>query len=246
MRLCVDTFNVGVLEEAAKTGIVGGVTHNPVGVSKEGHIDYVENLLKLCAIFDKYNIQGPINTELATQIPGEEDVGRMVEDGLALASLDKRIHVKVALSGPAGIATIKKLGEQGVKTNATIVYNVVQALVAAEAGATIVSLFGGPLTDANCNPIGPHSERMDIVGPVREIYDRYGYKTKILNVARRAIDVAESAIKGADMVTMQYDLFMALAKDPWTDGRLADFMAKWAAVHGTDNWITAVKNRARR
>ena len=87
---------------------------------------------------------------------------------------------------------------------------------------------------------------MDIVGPVREIYDRYGYKTKILNVARRAIDVAESAIKGADMVTMQYDLFMALAKDPWTDGRLADFMAKWAAVHGTDNWITAVKNRARR
>jgi len=241
MRLFVDTFNPRVLEQAAQTGILGGVTHNPAGMSKEGPIDFVENLKALCAVLDHHDISGPINTEIVTQVPGSEDVGRMVDDGLALASIDERIHVKVAVNGPAGVATIKKLCHEGVKTNATIVYNVVQALVAAEAGATVVSLFGGPLIDATANPTGRASVRPDLVGPVREIYDRYGYRTKILNVARHPIDVTESALRGADFVTMPFDLFITLASDPWTDMRLTGFMAQWASVHGTSTWVAGVR-----
>lgn len=203
----------------------------------------MENLKKICAVFDQRGISGPINTEILTQVPGSEDVRRMVDDGLALASIDKRIHVKVALNGPAGIETLKKLGDKGVKANATIVYNAVQALGAAEVGATVVSLFGGPLIDSTSNPIGASSARLDLVGPVREIYDRYGYPTKILNVARHPIDVAESALKGADYVTMQFDLFMTLANDPWTDMRLSGFMAQWAQVHGTSTWVSAVRKQ---
>lgn len=241
MKLFVDTFNARVIEQAAQTGILGGITHNPVGMAKEGPLDYMANLKKICAVFDQCGINGPINTEILTQVPGAEDVGRMVDDGLALAGIDKRIHVKVALSGPAAIETLKRLSDQGVKTNATIVYNVVQALVAAEAGVTVVSLFGGPLIDATANPLGAASGRLDLVSPVREIYDRYSYQTKILNVARHPIDVAESALKGADYVTMQFDLFMTLANDPWTDLRLAGFMTQWAEVHGTSTWLTAVR-----
>ncbi len=240
MKLFVDTFNLGVLQRAAQTGILGGVTHNPAGMAKEGPIDYLENLKKICRVFDEYGIQGPINTEIVTQVPGAEDVDRMVEDGVALASIDPRIHVKVAVSGPAGIATIKKLGVAGVKTNATIVYQVVQALAAAEAGATVVSLFGGPLIDVTSNPISG-SARPDLVGPVREMYDRYRYPTKILNVARHPIDIAESAVKGADYVTMPIDLFMSMAHDPWTDFRLAGFMSQWAEVHGSSTWATALR-----
>jgi len=244
MKLFVDTFNLGVLREAAQTGVLGGVTHNPVGMSKEGPIDYVENLKKIGLLFDEYGIQGPINTEILTQVPGAEDVGKMVEDGLALASLDRRIHVKVAVNGPCGVAAIKKLSAAGVKTNATIVYNVVQALVAAEAGATVVSLFGGPLADTVTNP-GPACARPDLVGQTRAVYDRQAYKTKILNVARHPFDVAESAIQGADYVTMQIDLFMALATDPWTDSRLAGFMKQWAQVHGSNSWASAVPAHGR-
>jgi hypothetical protein len=81
--------------------------------------------------------------------------------------------------------------------------------------------------------MGPASTRPDLVGPVRQIYDRYGYPTKILNVARHPIDVAESALRGAEYVTMQIELFMALGADPWTNMRLAGFMKEWATVHGT-------------
>jgi len=241
MKLFVDTFNLGVLERAAQTGIVSGITHNPVGMAKEGPIDFVANLKKICAFFDRIGMDGAVvNTEIVSQMPGAEDVEKMVEDGVALASLDKRIHVKVAVTGPAGLATIKRLSAKGVKTNATVVYNVVQSLVAAEAGATVVSLFGGPLADTIANPPGVVGARPDLVGQTRAIYDRYGYQTKILNVARHPIDVAESAIQGADYVTMAIDLFMSLASDPWSDSRLAGFMGKWAEVQGSKTWSGAV------
>jgi transaldolase len=190
-------------------------------------------------VLDDYGIRGPINTEILTQIPGAEDVGKMVEDGLAFASLDDRIHVKVAVNGPCGIATIKKLGAAGAKTNATVVYNVVQALVAPEAGATVVSLFGGPLADTVANP-GAAGTRPDLVGQTRVVYDRQGYRTKILNVARHPFDVAESAIQGADYVTMPIDLFMTLATDLWTDSRLVGFMKQWAEIQGAKTWASAV------
>lgn len=242
MKLFVDTFNVAVLERAAQTGIVSGITHNPAGMGKEGPIDFVANLKKICAVFDGLGMKDAvINTEILSQMPGAEDVETMVNDGVALASLDKRIHVKVAVTGPAGLAAIKRLGARGVKTNATVVYNVVQALVAAEAGATVVSLFGGPLADTIANPPGAPCARPDLVGQTRTMYGRHGYQTKILNVARHPIDVAESAIQGADYVTMPIDLFMALGADPWSDSRLVGFMRTWAEVQGSKTWAGAVR-----
>ena len=229
MRLFVDTFNLEALERAAGTGVLGGVTHNPVGMSKEGPIDYVARLRQICALLDRHAIPGPINTEILTQVPGG---GRRGADGGGRdgPGRDRRPDPRQGGGQRPGrggrLDAAPGAGSQderhgGLQRGAGLGGG-------RDGGHRRLLVPGGPLGDATANATGGSSARPDLVGPVREIYDRYGYPTKILQRGPATpIDVARVGPCGG-RTTRRWPstLFMALAHDPWTDIRLAGFMAQ--------------------
>jgi len=134
--------------------------------------------------------------------------------------LDKNVIVKIPLL-PAGIAAVSKLSKKGIKTNVTLCFSANQALLAAKAGATYISPFVGRVDD-----IG--QEGMQLVDEIRQIYDNYGYETKILFASVRGpAHVKHAALIGADVCTMPYAVFEKLFKHPMTDIGLEKFLADW-------------------
>jgi len=210
MKFFIDTADVKEIAAAGALGLVDGVTTNPSLVAKSGR-DFHEVLREIVNMVD-----GPISAEVVAI-----DTDGMVREGETLAALNpEKIVIKVPLT-EAGLKATRILSQKGLKTNVTLVFSPLQALLAAKAGASYVSPFIGRLDD-----IG--HDGMEIVDQIRTIFDNYGYATEIIVASVRSPQhVLQAGLIGADICTIPYSVMLQLAKHPLTDVGLEKFLADW-------------------
>ena len=212
MKLFIDSADVPQIKEAWSWGIIDGVTTNPSHVAKTGrkHLDVYR---EICDIVD-----GPISLETVTLTAKE-----MLEEGRALAKIHKNVVVKVPITRE-GLKAVKAFTAEGIKTNVTVTFSPLQAMLAAKCGATYISPFVGRL-DA-IGHIG-----MDVVRQIKTIYTNYGFKTQVLTAAvRHPTHVLEAALAGSDVCTMAFDVMEQLYNHPLTDLGIDIFLKDWAKV----------------
>ena len=209
MKIFLDTAIINEIREAASMGLVDGVTTNPSLVAKERR-NYNELLLEICDVID-----GDISAEvIATDFDG------MMSEARDLAKLHENIVVKVPLT-MNGLKAVKALADENIRTNVTLCFSPTQALLAAKAGAYIISPFVGRLDDVA-------TSGMDLISQIKTIYSNYGFSTQILVASiRHPLHVVEAAMIGAEIGTMPYDVFTKLIKHPLTDIGLERFLSDW-------------------
>lgn len=212
MKLFLDTANIEEIREINRWGVLSGVTTNPSLVAKEASDpDAVWQ-----EILD--TVPGDISLETTST-----EAEPMYEEGLKLAAKAPNAVVKVPMT-PHGLEAGKRLVGDGIKINVTLVFSPAQALLAAEIGAYIVSPFLGRLDDVA-------SDGMGVLRTICDIYEVQGYQTNVLAASlRHPMHVVESALAGADIATMPYDVFAKLVKHPLTDSGLEKFLADWARL----------------
>jgi transaldolase len=209
MKFFIDTANIAEIKDAHSMGMVDGVTTNPSLIAKEGMV--FEDIIKeICEIVD-----GPISAEvISTEFEG------MVQEARKLAEIHDNIVVKVPMTID-GIKATKTLTEEGIKTNVTLVFSPLQALMAAKAGATFVSPFVGRIDDIS-------SDGMLLVEQIVEIYNNYAFDTQVIVASiRNPLHVLDAALVGADIATIPYSVLSKLASHPLTDKGLKAFLDDW-------------------
>ena len=209
MKFFIDTANIAEIKEANDMGMVDGVTTNPSLIAKEGR-DFKEIITDICAIVD-----GPISAEVISL----EEAG-MVTEARELAKIHKNIVVKIPMTID-GLKAVRTLSSEGIKTNVTLVFSTLQALMAAKAGASYVSPFVGRLDDLS-------QDGLVLVDQIVTIYDNYNYDTEVIVASvRNPLHVLDSALMGADIATIPFNVLAKLAAHPMTDKGIAAFMADW-------------------
>ncbi len=213
MKFFIDTANLNEIKEAQSLGILDGVTTNPSLMAREG-IKGKENIFNhykaICAIV-KDNVSAEV---IATDYDG------MISEGVELAQLDAKIVVKVPLI-ENGIKAIKHFSDNGIRTNATLVFSAGQALLAAKAGATYVSPFVGRLDDIS-------EDGMALIDQIIGIFDNYGFETQVLAASiRHTMHIIECAEMGADVATCPLKVIKGLLKHPLTDSGLETFLSDY-------------------
>ena len=212
MKFFIDTADVKEIREAHALGLVDGVTTNPSLIAKSGR-KFKDVIKEIVSIVD-----GPISAEvISLDAPG------MIKEGKELAKIHKNIVVKLPMT-PEGLKACHALSEKGIKTNVTLIFTPMQALLAAKAGATYVSPFVGRLDDIS-------QDGMGIIEEIRTIFDNYGYMAEIIVASvRNPIHVLNSALIGADIATIPYSVMIQLAKHPLTDAGIDKFLKDWENV----------------
>ena len=210
MEFFLDTAEVKVIKKLSETGIVDGITTNPSLIAKSGK-DFLKTLKEISKI-----IKGPISAEVTAL-----DSKGMVQEARKLSQISKNIVIKLPLT-EEGLKTCKLLSKKKIKTNVTLCFSAAQALLAAKCGATYISPFVGRLDD-----IGENG--MSLIQDIKSIYMNYSnLKTKILVASVRTTEhVIQSAIIGADVVTLPPATLKELSKHPLTDKALDAFLKDW-------------------
>ena len=209
MKFFIDTANIDEIKEAHAMGMVDGVTTNPSLIAKEGRV-FEEVIKEICEIVD-----GPISAEVISL-----DAEGMLKEARELAKIHKNIVIKIPMT-VEGLKATRKLSDEGIKTNVTLVFSPLQALMAAKAGASFVSPFVGRLDDIS-------HDGMQLVEQIVEIYGNYGYETEIIVASvRNPLHVLDSALAGADIATIPFNVLSKLAAHPLTDKGLKAFLADW-------------------
>jgi transaldolase len=212
MKLFIDSAEVDKIREAWEWGIIDGVTTNPSHVAKTGR-KHLEVYREICDIVD-----GPISLETITLTAKE-----MVPEGRALAKIHKNVVVKVPVT-KEGLKAVKEFTTEGIKTNVTVTFSPLQAMLAAKCGATYISPFVGRL-----DAIGQFG--MEVVRQIKTIYTNYGFDTQVLTAAvRHPTHVLEAALAGSDVCTMAFDVLEQLYHHPLTDIGIDIFLKDWAKV----------------
>ncbi|MDC3154825.1 fructose-6-phosphate aldolase [Pelagibacteraceae bacterium] len=210
MEFFLDTAEVKVIKKLSETGLVDGITTNPSLIAKSGK-DFLKTLKEISKI-----IKGPISAEVTAL-----DLKGMVQEAKKLSQISKNIVIKLPLT-EEGLKTCKFLSKKKIKTNVTLCFSAAQALLAAKCGATYISPFVGRLDD-----IGENG--MSLIQDIKSIYMNYSnLKTKILVASVRTTEhVIQSAIIGADVVTLPPATLKELSKHPLTDKGLDAFLKDW-------------------
>jgi len=209
MKFFIDTANIEEIKKANEMGLLDGVTTNPSLVAREGR-DFKELIQEICSIVD-----GPVNAEVVST-----DAEGMVREARDLAALAENIVVKIPLI-KEGLRAVKTLSEDGIRTNVTLCFSPIQALMAAKAGASYISPFIGRLDDIS-------QRGMSLVEQIVTIYENYGYETEVLVASvRNPVHVLEAALIGADIATIPFKVMEQLINHPLTDIGLEKFLADW-------------------
>jgi len=212
MRFFIDTADVGEIKKALSMGLCDGVTTNPSLVAKTGR-RFSDVLKEITAL-----VPGPVSAEVTAV-----DYEGMMKEGRALAKVADNVVVKVPLI-VEGLRAVRDLTADGIRTNLTLCFSPVQALLAAKAGATYVSPFVGRLDDVS-------EDGMALIAQIVEIYRNYQFGTKVLVASvRHPIHVLEAARLGADVATIPFNVIDQLARHPLTDIGLKKFLADWEKV----------------
>lgn len=207
MQFFLDTANLDEIRTAQAWGILDGVTTNPTLVAREGR-DHRALIEEICAV-----TAGPVSVETTTA-----EADGMIREGEAFATWAPNVVVKVPIT-PEGIRALRALRGKGIATNATLVFSLPQALIAAKAGATYVSPFVGRLDDAG-------ADGMQVVRDICAVYAAYGLGSRVIAASlRHPVHVVESARAGAQVATMPFKVMEQLFKHPLTDVGLDRFLA---------------------
>lgn len=209
MKFFIDTADINEIRAANQRGWVDGVTTNPSLIAKSGR-DFHEVIKEICK-----EVSGPVSAEV---IATEAD--KMYAEGRELAKLASNVVVKIPMTED-GLVAVRRLTADGIKTNVTLIFSSVQALLVAKAGATMVSPFVGRLDD-----IGQDGLRL--IEDIVQIYDNYDFKTEVLVASvRHPIHLSQSAMMGADIATMPLKVMQQLCLHPLTEKGLKLFMDDW-------------------
>lgn len=212
MKFFIDTADVTEIREANALGVLDGVTTNPSLVAKSGR-KFMDVLKEITEIVD-----GPISAEVVAL-----DHEGMVREAEELAAVHPNIVVKIPMT-PEGLKAVKTLAAKGIRTNVTLIFTPLQALLAAKAGASYVSPFVGRLDDIS-------QDGMGIIEQIRTIFDNYGYEAEIIVASvRNPIHVLNAALIGADIATIPYAVIAQLSKHPLTDSGIDRFLKDWEKV----------------
>lgn len=207
MKFFLDSANVEELKKAAEWGIIDGVTTNPSLIAKEG-VPIEEQIRKICGVFD-----GDVSAEVISTNAEE-----MFDEGRRLAKVHANVVVKVPMI-PEGIKAVSRLSKEGIRTNVTLCFSAAQALIAAKAGAYIVSPFIGRVDDLGW-------PGMDLIRDIVAIYRNYGFKTQVLAASiRGTLHVVEAAKAGAHIGTLPYKVLEQLFQHPLTEKGLEQFLS---------------------
>jgi len=212
MKFFLDTADIEEIKTGIKWGVVDGVTTNPSLYAKVGG-SYEEILKEICGL-----TKGPVSAEVIS-----DDADGMVKEGLAFAKIAPNIVVKVALT-TAGLEAISRLAAEGIKTNCTLIFTANQGLMAAKAGASLISPFVGRLDDIN-------EDGMIVIQELAEIFANYEGldHCEILAASiRHPRHVTESALAGAHVATMPLKVLAQMTKHPLTEKGIAIFKSDWA------------------
>jgi transaldolase len=214
MKFFIDTASVDEIKKAVSMGILDGVTTNPSLLAKEkGKGSYKEILTEICRI-----VPGSVSAEVVAT-----EAREMIREGKELAKIGKNITVKIPTI-LEGLTAIKALTGEGIQTNATLVFNPMQALMVAKAGATYASPFVGRLDDIS-------HDGMLLVRDMVTIYENYGFETQVLVASVRTTQhVIAAALMGAHVCTMPFKVIEQLIQHPLTDIGLKKFLADWEKV----------------
>ncbi len=208
MRLFLDTANIDQIREIAKLGIISGVTTNPTLMAKEEGVTYRDRVAEICDVVD-----GPVSAECTAR-----DLDGLLTEAREIAAWHDNVVVKIPVD-ETGLEATAVLSKEGIKINMTLVFSANQALLAATAGATLVSIFVGRLDDAG-------QEGMEVVRESVEIFDQYHLPAQILAASlRHPRHVIEAAQLGAQIATVPYGLLKAMVKHPLTDVGIEKFLA---------------------
>ncbi|MHC5039299.1 MAG: fructose-6-phosphate aldolase [Planctomycetota bacterium] len=212
MQFFIDTADTEEIRRAAGLGILDGVTTNPSLVAKTGRT-FDEVIREIFTI-----VKGPISLEVVSETAKE-----MVEEARRLREYGEQAVIKVPIM-EEGLRAVKILTEEGIKTNVTLCFSPLQALLAAKAGATYISPFVGRLDDRS-------QEGMELVAETRQIYDNFDYMTQIIVASIRSpLHVRDAALMGADVATIPFSVFEKMVKHPLTDAGLIAFAKDWKKV----------------
>lgn len=209
----MDTANTDQVAEVAAWGVLDGVTTNPSLVAKEGK-EFKPTIMTMCDLVPNVSAQ-----VTATDLEG------MKKQGEEYASWHENVVVKVPMTVD-GLQAIKHFSSKGIRTNCTLVFSANQAMLAAKAGASIISPFIGRLDDAG-------QEGMDLIAEIMHIWSHYNFDTEVLVAStRHPRHIIEAAQLGAHIATIPYALFTKMPKHPLTDSGLDRFIKDWETVQG--------------
>jgi transaldolase len=212
MKLFLDTADVGQIREVLRWGILDGVTTNPTHVSKTGRKPH-ELYREICDM-----VPGPVSLETLSL-----DAEGMVREARELMKYGPNVVIKVPVIRE-GLVAVKILAAEGIKTNVTVNFSPLQAMLAAKVGGTYISPFVGRL-----DAVG--HDGMDLVRQIRRIYDNYKFSTQIITAAvRHPLHVLEAALAGSDVCTLNYDVMKQLYDHPLTDIAVKMFLDDWKKV----------------
>lgn len=206
MKIFIDTANVEEIRKAAALGILDGVTTNPSLIAKEGR--KLEDVIEeICSIVD-----GPISAEVISL-----EADKMIKEARELAKIHKNIVIKIPMCSE-GLKAVSVISKEGIKTNVTLIFSAQQALLAAKAGASFVSPFVGRLDDTG-------NGGSQVIADIAQIFDYYGFETEIISASiRTPMHVLDSALSGAHIATIPYNVIMQMTKHPLTDIGIAKFL----------------------
>jgi len=212
MKIFVDTADINEIREAQKLGVVDGVTTNPTLISKTGR-SFDEVVKGICR-----EVSGPVSLEAISL-----DSEGLVAEAKKLSKISKNVVVKIPMISE-GLKAVKILSKENIKTNVTLVFSPLQALLAAKAGASYVSPFVGRLDDIG--HVG-----MDVVNQTLEIYGNYGFETEVIVASIRSpIHVNDAALMGAHVATIPFKVIQQLSRHPLTDIGIEKFLKDWEKV----------------
>ncbi len=213
MRIFLDTANIDQIRQAAKLGIISGITTNPSLMSQEGSSDYKAAIKEICSI-----IPGPVSAEVVT-----EETEVMIEQARDIATWAPNIVIKIPAT-TAGLEVISTLTKEDIKVNMTLCFSLNQALLGALAGATYVSPFVGRLDDVG-------HDGMELVRDIVDVFSYYDLSTEVIAASIRHPQHCVAAAKaGAHIATIPYNVLMQMMHHPLTDIGIARFLSDWQHV----------------
>src|SRR3954462_9717064 len=216
MNIFLDTADIEEIRTVARWGILDGVTTNPTLFAKTSGKSYEEVLKEICSI-----TPGPVSAEVVA-----EDVDGMLEEGRAFAKLAPNIVVKVPMS-EEGLEAMSRFADEGIKTNCTLIFTANQGLLAAKAGASLLSPFVGRLDDIN-------EDGLTVIRELSEIVRFYELETEVLAASiRHPRHITESALAGAHIATVPFKVFQQMVRHPLTDKGIATFKEDWENARAT-------------
>ncbi|MFL5756047.1 MAG: fructose-6-phosphate aldolase [Chloroflexota bacterium] len=210
MKLFLDTADIDEIRTVARWGVLDGVTTNPTLYAKVGGASYDAVLEEICKL-----TPGPVSAEVVA-----DEVDGMLEEGRHFAKIADNIVVKVPMS-ENGLEAMSRFKAEGIKTNCTLIFSANQGLLAAKAGASLLSPFIGRLDDIN-------EEGLTVIRELSEIVRFFEYDSEVLSASiRHPRHVTDSALAGAHIATLPFKVFQQMVRHPLTDTGIVRFKEDW-------------------